>query len=59
MKTKNTLALMTICILSFSSCGKQETTATTESIPTAVESVQVNKIAVVIEPIPMQYWSED
>lgn len=60
MKTKNTLALMTICILSFSSCGKQETTATTESIPTAVESVQVNNIiAVVIEPIPMQYWSED
>ena len=41
MKRKIILALMTICILSFVSCGKQETTATTESIPTAVESAQV------------------
>lgn len=32
---------MTICILSFASCGKQETTATAEPIPTAVESAQV------------------
>ena len=37
MKSKIILALMAICILSFVSCGKQEATATTESIPTAVE----------------------
>lgn len=41
MKRKIILALMTICILSFASCGKQETTATAEPIPTAVESAQV------------------
>ena len=41
MKRKIILALMTICILSFASCGKQETTATAEPIPTAVESTQV------------------
>ena len=41
MKRKIILALMTICILSFVSCGEQETTATAEAIPTAVESVQV------------------
>ena len=41
MKRKIILALMTICILSFVSCGKQEATATTESIPNAVESAQV------------------
>ena len=40
-KRKIILALMTICILSFASCGKQETTATAEPIPTAVESAQV------------------
>jgi len=40
MKRKNILALMTICILSFASCGKQEAAATTESLPTAVESTQ-------------------
>ena len=33
MKRKIILALMTICTLSFVSCGKQEATATTESIP--------------------------
>ena len=31
---------MTICILSFASCGTQEAAATTESLPTAVESTQ-------------------
>lgn len=41
MKRKIILTLMTICILSFSSCGKQETTATTESVPATVESTQV------------------
>ena len=41
MKRKIILALMTICTLSFVSCGKQGTTATAEAIPTAVESVQV------------------
>lgn len=41
MKRKIILALMTICILSFASCGKQETTATADLIPTAVESAQV------------------
>ena len=40
MKRKTILALMTICILSFASCGKQETTATTETIPATDESVQ-------------------
>ena len=40
MKRKIILALMTICILSFVSCGKQETTATTESVPATVESTQ-------------------
>ena len=32
---------MTVCILSFASCGKQETTSTTESVPATVESTQV------------------
>ena len=40
MKRKTILALITVCILSFASCGKQETTATTESVPATVESVQ-------------------
>ena len=40
MKRKITLSLMTVCILSFASCGKQETTATIESAA-AVESTQV------------------
>ena len=51
MKRKIILALMTICILSFASCGKQETTATTESIPTAVESVQVETAETTTETI--------
>ena len=41
MKRKPILALITVCILSFASCGKQETTATTESVPATVESTQV------------------
>ena len=40
MKRKTILVLITVCILSFASCGKQETTATAESIPATVESVQ-------------------
>ena len=40
MKRKTILALITVCILSFASCGKQETTATTESVPTTIESTQ-------------------
>ena len=40
MKRKTILALITVCILSFASCGKQETTATTETVPATVESTQ-------------------
>ena len=40
MKRKTILTLITVCILSFASCGKQETTATAETIPTTVESTQ-------------------
>ena len=40
MKRKTILALITVCILSFASCGKQETTATTESVPTTIEYTQ-------------------
>ena len=41
MKRKTILSLLiTVCILSFASCGKQETTATTESVPATVESAQ-------------------
>ena len=41
MKRKTISALITVCILSFASCGKQETTSTTESVPATVESTQV------------------
>ena len=51
MKRKIILALMTICILSFVSCGKQEATATTESIPNAVESAQVELTETTTETI--------
>ena len=40
MKRKTILVLITVCILSFASCGKQETAATTESVPATVESTQ-------------------
>ena len=50
---------MTICILSFASCGKQETTATTESIPTAVESVQVETTETTTETIENTEVVED
>ena len=40
MKRKTILTLITVCILSFASCGKQETAATTESVPATVESTQ-------------------
>ena len=42
---------MTICTLSFVSCGKQEATATTESIPNAVESAQVELTETTTETI--------
>ena len=45
MKRKTILSLITVCILSFASCGKQETTATTESVPATVESVQAETTA--------------
>lgn len=46
MKRKIILLLITICVLSFASCGKQETTAaTTESITTTVESAQAETTA--------------
>lgn len=59
MKRKIILTLMTICILSFSSCGKQETTATTESIPTAVESAQVEIAETTTETIESTEVVED
>ena len=59
MKRKIILALMTICILSFVSCGKQETTATTESIPTAVESAQVEIAETTTETIESTEVVED
>ena len=40
MKRITILALITVCILSFASCGKQETTTTAESITATVESTQ-------------------
>lgn len=40
MKRKTILSLMTICILSFASCGKQESVTSKESITTTVESAQ-------------------
>ena len=55
MKRKIILALMTICILSFASCGKQETTATAEPIPTAVESAQVEFTETTMETSLVDY----
>ena len=55
MKRKIILALMTICILSFASCGKQETTATAEPIPTAVESAQVELTETTMETSLVDY----
>ena len=59
MKRKIVSALMAICILSFVSCGKQEATATTESIPTAVESVQVETTETTTETIESTEVAED
>ena len=59
MKRKIILALMTICILSFASCGKQETTATAEPIPTAVESAQVELTETTTETIESTEVVED
>ena len=53
------LALMAICILSFVSCGKQEATATTESIPNAVESAQVETTETTTETIETTEVVED
>lgn len=59
MKRKIILALMTICILTFVSCGKQEATATTESIPNAVESAQVETTETTMETIESTEVAED
>lgn len=59
MKRKIILALMTICTLSFVSCGKQEATATTESIPNAVESAQVELTETTMETIESTEVAED
>ena len=59
MKRKIILALMTICILSFASCGKQETTATAEPIPTTVESAQVELTETTTETIESTEVVED
>lgn len=40
MKKTTILALITVYILSFASCGKQETTSGNESITATVESAQ-------------------
>ena len=40
MKKTTILTLITVCILSFASCGKQETTSGNESITATVESEQ-------------------
>lgn len=50
---------MTICTLSFVSCGKQEATATTESIPNAVESAQVETTETTMETIESTEVAED
>ena len=50
---------MTICTLSFVSCGKQEATATTESIPNAVESAQVELTETTTETIESTEVVED
>lgn len=50
---------MAICILSFVSCGKQEATATTESIPNAVESAQVETTETTTETIETTEVVED
>ncbi len=59
MIRKIILALMTICTLSFVSCGKQEATATTESIPNAVESAQVETTETTTETIETTEVVED
>ena len=59
MKRKIILALMSICTLSFVSCGKQEATATTESIPNAVESAQVETTETTTETIESTEVAED
>ena len=59
MKRKIILALMAICILSFVSCGKQETTVTAESIPAAVEPVQVETTETTTETIESTEVAED
>lgn len=59
MKRKIILVLMTICILSFVSCGKQEAAATIESLPTAVESVQVETTETTTETIESTEVVED
>ena len=53
MKRKTILALITVCILSFASCGKQETTATTESI---AESTQVETIVTEDSKVELLPW---
>ena len=53
MKRKTILALITVCILSFASCGKQETTATTEPI---VESTQVETIVTEDSKVELLPW---
>lgn len=40
MKKTTILTLITVCILSFASCGKQKTTSGNESITATVESAQ-------------------
>lgn len=53
MKRKTILTLITVCILSFASCGKQETTAATEPI---VESTQVETIVTEDSKVELLPW---
>ena len=53
MKRKTILTLITVCILSFASCGKQETTAATEPI---VESTQVETIVTEESKVELLPW---
>ena len=56
MKRKTILVLITVCILSFASCGKQETAATTESVPATVESTQAETTVTEESKVELLPW---
>lgn len=59
MKKKVTTMLLTISLLSMTACGKQETTATEETVPTTVESAQTEIIEEIKETTDDTVVSED